>query len=197
MDTKKYLEILHTAEKLKNQTRHSYTSAGRHESVAEHSWRLTLMACFLERDFPEADINKVIRMCIFHDIGEIFTGDIPAFEKKEAHERVEEEKINAWVRELPEPYDEELTALFLEMKELKTLEAKIYKALDKMEAVIQHNEADISTWLPLEYDLQLHYGEKEVQFSDFMRQLKAQVDEESREKIRRADQVLAGRAIGI
>ncbi len=33
--------------------------------------------------------------------------------------------------------------------------AELYKALDKMEALIQHNEADISTWLPLEYELQL------------------------------------------
>ena len=33
------LDILHTAEKLKDVTRHSYTSGGRHESVAEHSWR--------------------------------------------------------------------------------------------------------------------------------------------------------------
>ncbi len=50
------------------------------------------------------------------------------------------------------------------MKERKTTEAKLYKALDKMEVVIQHNEADISTWLPLEYDLQLTYGEKETAF---------------------------------
>ena len=93
MKIEEYLKILHTAEKLKNQTRHCYTSAGRHESVAEHSWRLTLMACFLKDEFPEADLDRVIRMCIFHDIGEIFTGDIPAFEKKEEHERVEEERI--------------------------------------------------------------------------------------------------------
>lgn len=39
----------------------------------------------------------------------------------------------------------ELAELFVEMKERKTTEAKLYKALDKMEAVIEHNEADIST----------------------------------------------------
>ena len=41
------LTLLHTAEKLKDTTRHCDTSGGRRESVAEHSWRLTLMAFFL------------------------------------------------------------------------------------------------------------------------------------------------------
>lgn len=71
------------------------------------------------------------------------------------------------------------------MAALETEEAKIYKALDKMEALIQHNEADISTWLPLEYDLQLTYGEKEVGFSDYMKQLREAVNQVSKEKIKR------------
>ena len=86
---------------------------------------------------------------------------------------------------LPEPYQEELKALFQEMAALETEEAKICKALDKMEALIQHNEADISTWLPLEYDLQLTYGEKEVGFSDYMKQLREAVNQVSKEKIKR------------
>ena len=47
------LQILHTAEHLKDVTRHAYTSGRRHESVAEHSWRLALMAFFLRDEFPE------------------------------------------------------------------------------------------------------------------------------------------------
>ena len=183
MDVKKYLEILHTAEILKNQTRHSYTSAGRHESVAEHSWRLTLMAFFLKDEFPDLNINKVITMCIFHDVGEIFTGDIPTFLKNDVDEQKEEDQIQLWIRSLPEAYAEELTELFAEMKALQTPEAKLYKALDKMEAVIQHNESDISTWLPLEYDLQLTYGSEEVKCSDFTKRLKEAIDEETRKKI--------------
>ena len=75
------LQILHTAEHLKDVTRHAYTSGRRHESVAEHSWRLALMAMLVADAFPEADMDKVIRMCLIHDLGESFTGDIPAFEK--------------------------------------------------------------------------------------------------------------------
>ena len=78
---------------------------------------------------------------------------------------------------------EEFSALLTEMNALETTEAKIYKALDKMEAVIQHNEADISTWLPLEYDLQLTYGAENVTFSPWFRSLKAEIDDWTRRKI--------------
>ena len=66
---------------------------------------------------------------------------------------------------------------------MQTREAKIYKALDKMEAVIQHNESDISTWLPLEYDLQLRYGAENVKFSPWFQSLKEEIDAWTRRKI--------------
>ena len=75
MESKNLLEVLHVAERLKDATRHCYTSKGRHESVAEHSWRAALMAYFLRDEFPEADMGKVMLMCILHDLGESFTGD--------------------------------------------------------------------------------------------------------------------------
>lgn len=160
MNLEKYFEIMHLTEKLKNNTRHSWLSSGRRESVAEHCYRLTLMAYFMKDEFKDADIDKVIRMCMFHDIGEAFTGDIPTFEKKEKDSLKEEKIVENWIDELPKPYKKELHELFKEMEEQVTTEAKLYKALDRMEAVIQHNEADIRTWLPLEYELQLSYGEK-------------------------------------
>lgn len=177
------LQILSVAEKLKCNTRHCYTSTGRHESVAEHSWRIALMAMLISPEFPEADMNKVIRMCLIHDLGEAFTGDIPTFYKTEADTEKEDAIFDCWVQTLPEETKQEFSALLTEMNALETVEAKIYKALDKMEAVIQHNESDISTWLPLEYDLQLHYGVENVQFSPWFRELKREIDNWTREKI--------------
>ena len=178
------LEILKVAEKLKCTTRHCYTSSGRHESVAEHSWRISLMAMLLEKEFPAADMNKVIRMCLIHDLGEAFTGDIPTFDKGAADEAKEERLYAQWVATLPEDAREEFIALLTEMEAMETQEAKIYKALDKLEAVIQHDESDISTWLPLEYDLQLTYGRENVQFSQYMQALKSEIDDWTRRKIR-------------
>ena len=81
MEGKELLHTLAVAERLKDTTRHCYTSKGRQESVAEHSWMMTLMAFFMKNEFPDADINKIIQMCIIHDLGECFTGDIPTFRK--------------------------------------------------------------------------------------------------------------------
>ena len=51
MNLEKYFEIMHLTEKLKNNTRHSWLSSGRRESVAEHCYRLTLMAYFMKDEF--------------------------------------------------------------------------------------------------------------------------------------------------
>ena len=177
------LNILLVAEKLKCHTRHCSTSSGRQESVAEHSWRTALMAMLTANAFPEADIDKVIRMCLIHDLGEAFTGDIPSFDKTEADSKTEELALRQWVQTFPSPEREEWLALYEEMEAQQTQEARIYKALDKLEAVIQHDESDISTWLPLEYDLQLEYGRENVQFSPYLQQLKMEIDDVTREKI--------------
>lgn len=183
MEVRKLLEVLHTVEKLKDTTRHCYTSGGRHESVAEHSWRLTLMAYLMKDEFPEADIDKLIKMCLIHDIGEAFTGDIPTFLKSGQDEDKEERLLGTWVASLPEPFCSEMAALYEEMAELKTVEAKIYKALDNMEAVIQHNESDLSTWIECEFELNITYGEDKAAFSPYLRELRQAVREETEKKI--------------
>ena len=183
MEARKLLDILHTAERLKDEIRHSYTSGGRPESVAEHSWRLTLMALLLRDEFPALDMDRVLRMCVIHDLGECFTGDIPSFLKSEGDEDKERSALDAWVASLPAPYDTELHALYAEMDALVTDEAKLYKALDKLEAVLQHNEADLSTWIPREYDLNLTYGEENVAFSPYLKVLRAELRQDTVEKL--------------
>ena len=187
MEPEKLLEALHTAEKLKDTTRHCYTSKGRHESVAEHSWRLALTALFLRDEFPALDLDRVIRMCLIHDLGECFTGDIPSFLKSGGDEERERSALETWVASLPAPYSVELKTLYAEMDALETDEAKLYKALDKLEAVIQHNESDIATWLPREYELNLTYADENVAFSDYLKRLREEVRRETRDKIAAAE----------
>lgn len=78
-----------------------------------------------------------------------------------------------------------MQALYSEMEERQTLEARIYKALDNLEALIQHNESDIDTWIPLEYDLQMTYGNDKVEFSKYLTALRDEVRNESKRKIAR------------
>ena len=183
MDPKELLSVLHIAERLKDVPRHCYTSGGRRESVAEHSWRIALMAYFVSDEFPEADMDKVIKMCLIHDLGEAFTGDIPVFKKTEADEKREEKLLFDWVASLPKPYSDEMSALYAEMAERKTLEARIYKAMDSLEAIIQHNESDISTWEPHEYALNREYAWDRVEFSEYLTALRKAVYEETEKKI--------------
>lgn len=187
MEARKLLKVLSVAERLKDATRHCYTSGGRRESVAEHSWRITLMAYLVSDEFPEADLTKLLKMCLIHDLGEAFTGDIPTFDKTDFDEAKEAAVLDRWVRELPQPFAEEMRTLYREMDERKTLESRIYKALDNLEALIQHNESDISTWIPLEYDLQMTYGNDKVQFSEYLRSLRDEIRNDSIAKIQEAE----------
>lgn len=185
MEPKELLKAMEVAVRLKDTPRHCYTEKGRHESVAEHCWLMTLMALLLRHEFPGADMDKVIRMCLIHDLGECFTGDIPTFEKGAADEDREQVLLNQWVEGLPGAVSAEFRELFREMEARQTQEAKIYKALDGLEAVFQHNHSDLSTWLPLEYELNQTYAEDRVQFSGYLTRLRHLLREETQEKIAR------------
>ena len=136
-----------------------------------------------EPEFRSLDTDRVLRMCLIHDLGEAFTGDIPAFSKSAQDEGREQALYEDWIAQFPPANRAQFQALLAEMTALATPEAKLYKALDKLEAVIQHNEASLDSWLPLEYDLQRTYGQEAVEFSPYLRALKAEIDRWTEEKI--------------
>ena len=183
MDPRDYLNILHVAERLKDTIRHCTTSKRREESVAEHSWRVSLMAFLLKDEFPDVDMDKVVDMCLIHDLGECFTGDIPVFVKTDSDREVEDSLLNDWVRSLPQSLSENMESLYKEMDAQITKEAKLYKALDKLEALIQHNESPIDTWSENEYELNKTYAFDNVAFSKWLTQLRNEILNDTLEKI--------------
>ena len=120
------------------------------------------MALLLRREFPELDMDKVVDMCLIHDLGECFTGDIPTFLKTGADREMEDSLLDQWVKSLPPEAQE-------------TMEAKVYKAMDKLEAVIQHNESPLSTWSGNEYELNKTYAFDTVVFSDWLLDLRKEI----------------------
>ncbi len=183
MDHRIFLDFLHTAEKLKCNTRHSWTASGRQESVAEHSWRLALMALLCKNEYPEIDIQKEITMCLLHDLGEAITGDIPAFLKSNSDEIKESKAIDMIISALPQAEQQEFRSLFTEMEQIQTPEAKLWKSLDNMEALISHNEAPLSTWLPIEFTANLTYGDENCAWSPWTAELKRLIRNDSIRKI--------------
>ena len=183
MKARDYLEILHVAERLKDTPRHCTTTKRRTESVAEHSWRISLMAFLLKHEFPDVNINRVVDMCLIHDLGECFTGDIPTFVKTDTDRDIEDSLLSKWVKTLPEEVSKEMSELYREMDALETKEAKIYKSLDKLEALIQHNESPIDTWSENEYDLNKTYAFDTVAFSDWLTELRNEILKDTLDKI--------------
>ena len=183
MDWKESLALMSLAERLKCNTRHCTNSQGEPESVAEHCWRAALMALLLEPEFPGVKMERVVRMCLIHDLGEAVTGDIPSFLKTTADEATEEEAVERLLAPLPEALRLEFTGLFREMEELATPEARLFKVIDKLEAVIQHNESPISTWEALEYQLQREYGQREAKWFPQTAALREAILRQTEEKI--------------
>lgn len=180
---KQFTDFLNRVERLKSVRRHCVTADGEPETVAAHSWRTALMAYLLKDELGAVDIDRVIRMCLIHDIGEAVTGDIPTFVKNGDHERTEREAVGALLKGLSEPLEKELLGMFAEMEAQETKEAKLYKALDRLEAVISHNESDIATWLPLEYELQQTYAAANVKGFPALEALQEEAVRRTKEKI--------------
>jgi putative hydrolases of HD superfamily len=186
MQQRELLNFLSRIECLKTNGRHSVTVGGITETVAAHSWRLAVLALLIQPEMLDIDGNKLIRMCLVHDFGEAITGDIPSFLKTKDQETTEENAVGTLLSGLPDPQKAELSALFSEMDAMETREARLYKALDKMEAVIQHNESDIASWLPLEYDLQQTYAVENAKEFPYLKQLRELMGEDTLEKIQKA-----------
>ena len=141
------------------------------------------MAFLLRREFPDVDMDRVVDMCLIHDLGECFTGDIPTFVKTDSDRSVEDSLLDQWVSSLPEEVASDLKSLYAEMDAQETKEAKIYKAMDKLEALIQHNESPLSTWSENEYELNKTYAFNTVAFSEWLTELRQEILQDTLDKI--------------
>jgi putative hydrolase of HD superfamily len=141
------------------------------------------MAFLLRHEFPDLDMDKVVDMCLIHDLGECFTGDIPTFIKTDDDREVEDSLLNKWVQSLPEELSRDIAGLYKEMDAQETKEAKLYKSLDKLEALIQHNESPIDTWSDNEYELNKTYAFDTVAFSDWLTELRKEILDDTLKKI--------------
>ena len=183
---KQLLNFLHASEKLKMLLRHSWLSSGRQESVAEHTWRLALMAIVLEPEMGKhLNLEKILKMVIVHDLAEIYAGDHHAWKGKLKNKYQKEKRgLGRLLVKLPGSGSNEIKSLWEEYERCKTQEAKFVKAIDKLEVLIQHDEADLSTWVKEEYTYNLVHGKEEVKFDKVLQDLKNLIDYQTARKIK-------------
>ena len=175
------LDFLRSAEKLKDTARSAHTSEGRPESVAAHTWRLCLMALLLEERFPEADFAHLVKLCIVHDLGEALEGDIPApAQTDEGKAENERRDLLELIAPLPSRQQEEITALWDEYEAAATPEARLAKALDKLETLLQHTQGDNPPGF--DYGFNLTYGREYTSGDPTLEALREALDEATRKR---------------
>ncbi|MBX9621223.1 MAG: HD domain-containing protein [Alphaproteobacteria bacterium] len=189
-----YIQFLNIAEKLKCEMRHSWLSTGRQESVAEHSWRMSLMVMtFYPCLSQKVNLEKCLKMAILHDLAEAEVGDIPVFEtqtleakkSKFIAEKMAMEKICVLIEG---PLGQEFFTLWEEYESKASYEAKFINALDKIEVFLQHVEAPLSTWTELEKDMlfQEKWLRSHCRFEPFLLELAEEIIGQGIQKIKDA-----------
>ena len=186
------LDFLRAAEGLKTAARSGWTSAGQPESVAEHTWRLCLMALVLHPGFPDVDFGRLVRICIVHDLGEAIGGDVPAPEQarrqaagaagKAADERRD---LLALLAPLPAAQRDEIAALWDEYEAAATPEARLAKALDKLETILQHTQGQNPP--DFDYRFNLGYGRQYTTGHPLLEAARTLLDAETERRAREAD----------
>ncbi|MDO8436231.1 MAG: HD domain-containing protein [bacterium] len=119
------------------------------DNIASHSFRTTIIGYFLAKEL-KADADKVIKMCLLHDIEEVRSGDHNWVHKryvKVYEDEIRKEQLQNLV------HAEELLKFSKEYEERKTLEAKIAKDADLLDECFLLNEyiwqgsKEASEWL--------------------------------------------------
>lgn len=173
------LNFIRSAEPLKDTLRSAYTASGKIESVAEHSWRLTLLALTFADCCPGADTLKLLKLCIIHDLGEVISGDVPAPQQTTDKSIAERADFQSLLVDLPEPLKKEFGALWDEYDNAQSTEARLAKALDKIETIMQHNQGKNPP--DFDYLFNLGYGKKYTDATELTRKVREILDTETQQ----------------
>lgn len=143
------LDFIVETEKLKSVIRNTRpVGLERYENSAEHSWHVCLSALML-KDYANdpVDINRVIKMLLIHDLGEIDAGDtiIYASETTE-NKRNEEAGLKRIVDLLPDRQGEAYLSLWHEFEAGETAESKYAKAIDRVPPLLHNLHGNGHSW---------------------------------------------------
>jgi putative hydrolase of HD superfamily len=176
------LTFLRAAERLKTVLRSGWTSEGQQESVAEHTWRLGLMAMMLYGKAPGIDVARLLKMCLIHDLGEAIGGDVPAPAQQAGKSKAGRERSDLLqlIDPLSRALRQEIVELWDDYEAAASPEAKIAKGLDKLETILQHNQGKNPA--DFDYAFNLEYGARYTAADPIMSALRKSLDQETARK---------------
>ena len=183
-EIRKVLAFVKACEVLKNEHRAARTSKGKKESIAEHSWRLTVLVMLFQKEYSqELNLEKMLAMSLIHDLGEALQGDIPAPKKQflPNADQYEDRDFKEMVSLLPNSSQTALLKLWEEYNGQESKEAQLVKALDRIESALQHNEGVNPK--DFDYDFALQYGLKECSINPSTMALRSLIAAETKEII--------------
>ena len=180
------LAFLRAAERLKTVTRSGWTSTGKAESVAEHTWRLCLMAMVLYGRAEDIDLARLLKMCLIHDLGEAIGGDVPAPAQVAASPKAGQERADllSLVEPLAAAGRREILELWDEYEAASSPEAKLAKGLDKLETILQHTQGRNPD--DFDYAFNLDYGQRYTAADPVLAALRSRLDEVTAQRARDA-----------
>lgn len=173
------LTFLQDAERLKDTLRSGKTRQGRQESVAEHSWRLCLLAMLVSSNDPAIDLTRLLKLCIIHDLGEALGGDVPAIAQTTDDDRDARElrDLERLCTPLSADLQAEILALWKEYNAGETPEAVMAKGLDKIETMLQHNLTPDNP--DIDFAFNLTYGAAQTAKLPLLSKMREFVDRET------------------
>jgi len=168
-------------------TRNNNATADRKESVAEHSWHLALVSWVLHKAFEEEfDIKisqeRMIKMCLMHDLVEISVGDVSTWKPEERVGKASKEEAAAQqiFSKLPSDLADEMLSLWHEFEKGETLESKIARGIDRVNPALMRMLTG-QGWSDVDGDVQHldHIQLPRLEFSFILKELYESIKDES------------------
>lgn len=143
------LDFIVEIEKLKSVIRNTRpVGLERYENSAEHSWHVCLSALMLKDYANEpVDINRVIKMLLIHDLGEIDAGDTIIYASETTENKQNEEAgLKRIFDLLPDGRGAEYLSLWHEFEAGETAESKYAKAIDRVPPLLHNLQGNGHSW---------------------------------------------------
>ncbi|MEM8533474.1 MAG: HD domain-containing protein [Chloroflexota bacterium] len=109
------------------------------ESIAGHSFGVAILALLIGETMPHLDQLKLLKIALLHDLAEVHLTDLPTSAKRfigaATKHTAEQQALTNLLEQFP--YQDEYVAIWSEYSEGSSVEARLVKAIDRLEVLAQ------------------------------------------------------------